>query len=893
MTDSALLDWANKQPDWVKDALRRHTEFFGAELSDEAKAAIRERVEHHAGKAFETPPACDPIIDKHIVGMASASANRTVLCSIGPVKHLNRLAEGQKLAFAVSGLTLIYGDNGSGKSGYARITKQLCRSLSKDKLLGNVFSDVVQPPPEALVRFRLDGVETVTELPWKAGEEPPIEIANISVFDSQNAALYVRGDNEIGFLPSDIALLQRHSEHRIEMGNAFEQESKVVQAALKVPLAGGYTLNGPIALMLAKLEAKTATLPTEAEIKAVGNWTPADETELANLMKELGADPAVLARQRRRVKAALTPLDSAITAIGTTLSVEAAEKYKALLQDEASTKEAASLAADAKFATLPLKDVGQAPWRHMYDYARLYAESLGMPPGKLPDNVGDLCVTCHTPLDDEAAARIKSFNDFVADTATKAAEAAEAARLVAMKVIQDLVIPTKAQVEAALSEYRATGATEEANAGVLAGYLTSATERKTGLLKSTAADAVDGVAMLADDPARMLKAIIDGLEADAVAFDDAAAKDTARAAIREKYQSLSDKKKLSENMPAVLDRLAKLEQLKHLKACKTAVGTGDVSTQITTLRRATVMDGLESRIEAELKAFGLDHIPLEVKDRSDGGQSMFGVNFSGAVKATKSDVLSEGEQRALALACFLGEVGGDNANNGLIIDDPVSSLDHIRMRAVANRLVEEAKKRQVIILTHNILFYNEMWDAAARANPQVPVLSNFLSKSTEAGFGLISQTDEPWLMAKVSRRIQVLRDRLATFDGITDFDTEAWRARSKDFYTDLREAWERLVEEQILGKVIQRYSAEVQTMRLKLVVMTDNDYKIVFHAMKRVSERSGHDQPAGKPIAFASPKEMKADLGEIETYSGSLKKRAKEAENDREKLEEPPAAVTA
>src|SRR5690606_5696731 len=113
--------------------------------------------------------------------------NRTVLCSIGPVKHLNRLAEGQQLKFAVEGLTLVYGDNGSGKSGYARITKQLCRSLSKDKLLGNVFSDVTQPPPEVLVRFRPDGTEKVIELPWTAGEEPPIEIANISVFDSQNA----------------------------------------------------------------------------------------------------------------------------------------------------------------------------------------------------------------------------------------------------------------------------------------------------------------------------------------------------------------------------------------------------------------------------------------------------------------------------------------------------------------------------------------------------------------------------------------------------------------------------------------------------------------------------------------------------------------------------------
>jgi ABC-type cobalamin/Fe3+-siderophores transport system ATPase subunit len=62
------------------------------------------------------------------------------------VENLNRLAANQQLRFALNGLTVIYGDNGSGKSGYARIAKKLCRSLAPTDLIGDVFKAGKKPP---------------------------------------------------------------------------------------------------------------------------------------------------------------------------------------------------------------------------------------------------------------------------------------------------------------------------------------------------------------------------------------------------------------------------------------------------------------------------------------------------------------------------------------------------------------------------------------------------------------------------------------------------------------------------------------------------------------------------------------------------------------------------
>jgi hypothetical protein len=227
--------------------------------------------------------------------------------------------------------------------------------------------------------------------------------------------------------------------------------------------------------------------------------------------------------------------------------------------------------------------------------------------------------------------------------------------------------------------------------------------------------------------------------------------------------------------------------------------------------------------------------------------------------------------------------------HGLIIDDPVSSLDHIRIRRVAVRLVREAAKgRQIIIFTHNLLFFNELIDAAAQPSPQVPVVKNYFRQSVAEGFGIISEVDEPWISQPVATRVVTLRERLKTFEVIADFMTEDWRRKAKDFYTDLRETWERLVEELLLGKVVERFNSDVRTQSLKGVIVENDDYKRVYWAMKRVSERSGHDMAVGKAIPTPTLTDMKADLDLIDQYRISVKKRMKETEKDREALEEPP-----
>jgi energy-coupling factor transporter ATP-binding protein EcfA2 len=807
------------------------------------------------------------------------------------VKNLARLAPDQRLSFALDGITLIYGDNGSGKTGYCRITKKICRSLTADDLLGDVFKKGENPPAEVVIRYRGDGENEVAEEHWTDGTPPPAAVAGVSVFDSRNARLFIDAENRIGFLPREVALLEQHAKHCGEMEAKIEGEVKTLNARLKIALPGGYAPGGDIAKLFARLAPKQ-TLPTEAEIRTAAAWTEKDQKDLEDLERLLAQDPKVLAERYRRAASLLKGYSTDAKAIADGLSADNAVKLAEAHAQAKNSAEAAALAASDRFKAEPLPGTGLQPWRLMYDYAEKYVQSLGRV--ALTTKEGDPCAFCQEPLSAEGAARMQRFADFVNDQASKAADAAAAVLAAHVTALQGLNIPKHKDVENALADYRKiSDDTEQLSTSVITYFGTAETRRK-GLIDAARTAAFDAVEGMPDAIENKLNGEAAALDEKAATLDKAVADDGAqRSQERERLAKMKDRKKLADDLETVLSRLKDLEMAGKLAKCRELLSTKAVSVQITTLRRDLVTADLEKRIMEEIRTFDLLHLPFRVTDRSAGGRSNFKVVLDTPAGVANDKVLSEGEQRALALACFLGELGGDAVKHGIVIDDPVSSLDHIRIRRVAQRVVDEAAKgKQVIIFTHNLLFYNEVADAAARAQPQIPVAKRIITKSAEVGFGIITNDDEPWIAQAVKDRLKRLHDELKALESRTDEGADEYRRAVKDFYSDLRETWERFVEEVLLGKTVERFNTDVKTQSLKGVVVDNDDYKKIFWAMKRVSERSGHDMAAGKNLPPPKIDDMRADLKEFEDYQGVTRTRKKDTEEVRKKLEEPPKAET-
>ncbi len=885
-----LLDWVDKQPDWARDALRRHAQSGHHEISADDRLAITARVRAAAGATPATSLDHLPLLASHLT-FGPIAGSRSLLCSLGPVENVGRLAADQKLTFALDGITLIYGDNGSGKSGYCRITKKVCRSLSSEPLRGNVFVEGDKPPATAVIRYLPAGAETPVEAAWTDGDAPPDAVRSISVFDTRNAHLYIVQENRIGFLPPEISLLERHAAHRREMDAAFVLEKKALEIKCKVALPVGYSTGGDVAKALGRLVLNGADLPSGDQLKALGQFSNDDDAELEKLTTALAQDPAALAARLDRSAGAIANFADLSDQLEAALSTDAVQMLKSRCSAAKDAEQAAALAAAEQFSGELLGEVGRGPWSLMYEHAKAYVASIGL--DDLPSEEGDPCALCQQPLGPEAAKRLDRFRSFVLGEAAKAATAASAALDAAGRELEALAIPDEPSLRLTIAEFRAIDEERSAIADRIIGFFAAAEARRTAMVAAIGTGDFDAIPAPSETLGEALVSETEALNSEAEILKDAAKLDTKQAEDRTRLACLKDRQWLKNALPTVLARLADLTALALTHECIKLVNTGQLSTQITSVRRALVTAGLGTRIAEEIAALDLDYMPFEMTDRSRDGNSLFEVKVKAAVGGPSNDeVLSEGEQRALALACFLADVGADKANHGLVFDDPVSSLDHLRIRRVAGRLVTEAAKgKQIVVFTHNLLFYNEMLTHAAAAS--VPTARRVVTKTHANGFGLISEEAEPWTAQKVAARVEGLRLKLKAVEGVTDRDTDAYRDAAKDFYTALRETWERLVEELLLGKVVERYSSGVQTQSLRGVIVEPEDHKTVFFAMKRVSEFSGHDQAAGKQVPPPKPDEMKVDLDAIDAYRQLVVKRRDKIVAERRKLEEPPAPKVA
>jgi ABC-type uncharacterized transport system ATPase subunit len=673
------------------------------------------------------------------------------------------------------------------------------------------------------------------------------------------------------------------------MAAKFSDEEKALAIRLRVALPTGYAPNTSVALALKRLDPKSNMLPTEEELRRLAEMTEGEQVELAALETELAADPVALAATRRRAITLLKRVNEFFAKLNNDLSDAVVVQLASAVRELDVASAAERIAATASFAEEPVVNVGGEAWRILFEAARAFAGSeTGDMPERLPDSSGDLCLLCLEPLSPSGSARLARFNDFVCGEVSRRADQARDGHKTIIDRIEQVTVPQTEVVEDSLAGYGGLDAARKAIIVEIAKALDDFASRRAALLDGNLQP------IAAPDVAPLeikIEAELEKLESEAAAQLHGASHTDAVDTKRSRLAELKDKLKLGDDLETVLQRRRDVADKKTLTECLAQVATRSISNQITALRKELVTEELQRRIVEEIRALNLTHLPFKVSDSSSGGQSLFSVGLQGAGKVKNNQILSEGEQRALALACFLAEIAGEDDRYGIIVDDPVSSLDHLRLRKVAQRLVAEAKKgRQVIVFTHNLVFFNEMVSEATRAGSAAPLVKTVVSKTQSDGFGVVSENSEPWV-ADLNVRIAKLQERAKELKELTDFNTDEYRRQVKDFYSDLRETWERAVEEVVLAKTVVRFVPDVMTGRLKEVSVTDENYRTIYFAMKRASERSGHDMSMGRDIPQPTPDEMSADIKELDDFRLAYKKEQKVVGARRSALEEPSPAT--
>jgi hypothetical protein len=173
-------------------------------------------------------------------------------------------------------------------------------------------------------------------------------------------------------------------------------------------------------------------------------------------------------------------------------------------------------------------------------------------------------------------------------------------------------------------------------------------------------------------------------------------------------------------------------------------------------------------------------------------------------KHKPSVVLSEGEQKVLAMADFLAEARLAGTTAPVIFDDPVSSLDHRRINEVAQRVALLAETTQVIVFTHDIFFASTLLSLM-----ETTKRCAYFQITDEDGKGKITRATGPrWdSLTNIRKNVNETIQTAKTQDG------DARAALVRTGYDWVRAWCEVFTETELLQGVTQRYQPNVRMTR--------------------------------------------------------------------------------
>lgn len=342
-----IVTWSVDSPGWQRDALRRlatGTPIAGAEV-DELVAICK-------GEVAANPVTADNFRDPALV------QGQVNLRRVHSVNHVNALASDQRLAFQPVGLTIIYGDNGSGKSGYSRILKKACRARTpnREDIIPDIY-EVAPGVPTATIDYTIGIAEH--SCVWRLGTPGDAALTAVSVFDSRCANIHVEETNDLAYTPFPLKLLASLAQLCKSVKDKLAGEITTIKA--RTPQAISAPTCSPtsqVGRLLAGLSART----NPATVEALAALSQAELDRLAQLTADLAGDPARAARQLVALKAKVDNQVAAIDRLFAALTTANADTLRRLATAREGARQAAEAASGALFRDEPLPAIGGDAW---------------------------------------------------------------------------------------------------------------------------------------------------------------------------------------------------------------------------------------------------------------------------------------------------------------------------------------------------------------------------------------------------------------------------------------------------------------------------------------------------------------------------------------------------
>ncbi len=259
----------------------------------------------------------------------------------------------------------------------------------------------------------------------------------------------------------------------------------------------------------------------------------------------------------------------------------------------------------------------------------------------------------------------------------------------------------------------------------------------------------------------------------------------------------------------------------------------------------------ESRFKRECRALRAPEVAIEFPGRQ--GRTIRNKTMSRGYDLDA--VLSEGEQKVLALADFLSEGLLRDGSSPIVFDDPVNSLDYRRLHEVVDRIVELSEDQQVVVFTHNVWFASEI---LARFEKNPDVYKFYEISDVDGSKGVVSSRPRPRTDSISDTKSEVERVIAAARESIGE-DREI---RIERAYDAIRNWCEMFVEQEMLCSITERYSPHVGVTKLKnlkISRMKGASDEIMSIYEKACRQLKSHSQPRETLNIRASLQELESD----------------------------------
>lgn len=778
-----LVEWANEQDRWIRKLVAEIIE-SRRRLSDERIGALYELLLIEKQLAEGEPEVVGPL---RASGMVTSARVPMRLLKLKHIANVNALAPDQEIEFHPR-LTICFGENASGKTGYVRILKRAAAVRTSDPVLPNIHDPGSSGNPHAEVVFQV-GDEQRT-LDWR-GEQGAEALTRVDVFDDRVAVVHLEEDLSYSYTPADLSLFpividgieriqakldearrERHSRAN-PFVNSFHRESSLYA---KIEALGALT-------DLQELE-KAAQIAQEEEEALPGLRDKVNALRLGSVRQEIQR-----AEEQRRAY-------EGVQGVAETMMAFDREAYDSGFATLRLARQAHEHGMREALSGESVPGIHGDVWKEFVEAAESYIRETGLDPYP---QVGAPCVYCRQPLSDAAVALLQKYRDYCNAELRKAVEEARGSLQRLTRAVRELAVDDAAANIERLIQTAEDPANPPWPLAIARECLAHTRRIREALAAERECPEFPEGLRNAPGVFQAAKEAIERALTDLRKQGDK--RDRALVAEQMRLRDLEARLTLRQFLPEI----RKFVKGAHWADCA-GIQLGrfqGIKRSLTeTAKRASsevINREFQARFEAECEALRAPRVNLDFPGREGEARRRKLLTREHGL----GEILSEGEQKVIALADFLAEASLKSDLSPMVFDDPVTSLDHKRLRHVVDRIIELSAERQVIVFTHNIWFAAEL---LAHFERDPGSCAFYYVRTDNARAGLVARGSHPRTdtFGDRKRRISELIQRA---QGETGAIRDAFVEKG---YEELRGACEIVVEKDLLKGVTERYRPNVR-----------------------------------------------------------------------------------